>query len=129
MNCIYQCEYCYLEGMYSSAYIVVFVNLEDFFSEVKALSKDENMYLCISYDTDILALENLLGYGKAWIEFLQDNPNGRKKRLALARVKISQGMSATQAGATSGFSDYSSFFRAFKNEYGVNPREFAAHLK
>ena len=53
----------------------------------------------------------------------------RKKRLALARVKISQGMSATQAGATSGFSDYSSFFRAFKNEYGVNPREFAAHFK
>lgn len=53
----------------------------------------------------------------------------RKKRLALARVKISQGMSATQAGATSGFSDYSTFFRAFKNEYGVNPREFAAHLK
>ena len=53
----------------------------------------------------------------------------RKKRLALARVKISQGMSATQAGATSGFADYSSFFRAFKNEYGVNPREFAAHFK
>ena len=53
----------------------------------------------------------------------------RKKRLALARVKISQGMSATQAGATSGFSDYSTFFRAFKNEYGVKPREFAAHLK
>ena len=53
----------------------------------------------------------------------------RKKRLALARVKMSQGMSATQAGATSGFSDYSSFFRAFKAEYGVNPREFAAHFK
>lgn len=75
MNCIYQCEYCYLEGMYASAHIVVFVNLEDFFSEVKTLSREENMYLCISYDTDILALENLLGYGKAWIEFLQDNPN------------------------------------------------------
>lgn len=53
----------------------------------------------------------------------------RKKRLALARVKIAQGMSATQAGATSGFSDYSSFFRAFKSEYGINPREFAARFK
>ena len=53
----------------------------------------------------------------------------RKKRLALARVKIAQGMSATQAGATSGFSDYSSFFRAFKSEYGVTPREFAARFK
>lgn len=53
----------------------------------------------------------------------------RKKRLALARVKISQGMSATQAGATSGFSDYSSFFRAFKSEYGISPREFATSYK
>lgn len=53
----------------------------------------------------------------------------RKKRLALTRVKISRGVSATQAGATSGFSDYSSFYRAFKNEYGISPREFAAKCK
>lgn len=53
----------------------------------------------------------------------------RKKRLAVARVKISQGMSATQAGASSGFADYSSFFRSFKAEYGISPREFAAKYK
>lgn len=53
----------------------------------------------------------------------------RKKRLAVARVKISQGMSATQAGTTSGFADYSSFFRSFKSEYGISPREFAAKYK
>ena len=29
MNCIYDCEYCYLKGMYPSANIVIFVNIED----------------------------------------------------------------------------------------------------
>lgn len=31
MNCIYDCEYCYLKGMYPSANIVIFVNIEDIF--------------------------------------------------------------------------------------------------
>jgi len=30
LNCVYDCEYCYLQGMYPSANIVVFVNFEDF---------------------------------------------------------------------------------------------------
>ena len=29
-NCIYDCRYCFLQGMYSSANYVVFVNFEDF---------------------------------------------------------------------------------------------------
>ena len=33
-NCIYDCDYCYLQGMYPSANIVVFVNHEDFFDAV-----------------------------------------------------------------------------------------------
>ena len=30
-NCIYYCRYCFLQGMYSSANYVLFVNYEDFF--------------------------------------------------------------------------------------------------
>lgn len=49
----------------------------------------------------------------------------RKKRLAVARLRIIQGEGAAQAGARSGFSDYSTFYRAFKNEYGVSPKAFS----
>lgn len=69
MNCIYDCEYCYLQGMYPSANIVVFVNLEDTFKELERLLMDGDIYLCISYDTDLLALEPLLGFVKSFHAF------------------------------------------------------------
>ncbi len=75
MNCLYNCEYCYLQGMYPSANIVVFVNIEAIFNEVEQLLKQQNIYLCISYDTDILALENLVGYAREWINFAHNHKN------------------------------------------------------
>lgn len=69
MNCVYDCEYCYLKGMYPSGNIVVFVNLEDIFGEVRKRLKEHPMYLCISYDTDLMAMEQLTGYTKEWIAF------------------------------------------------------------
>ncbi|NSW91737.1 MAG: hypothetical protein HPY74_13895 [Firmicutes bacterium] len=75
MNCIYDCEYCYLQGMYTTANIVIFVNIEDFFSEVENLLREHSVYLCISYDTDILAFENVIGYGRKWIDFAKKHEN------------------------------------------------------
>lgn len=75
MNCIYDCEYCYLQGMYSSANVVVFVNIEDIFTEVKRILKDHPVYLSISYDSDILAIENILGYSRKWINFAKNFKN------------------------------------------------------
>ena len=69
MNCVFDCEYCYLKGMYPSANIVIFVNLEDFFAEVEEKLKSHPVYLCVSYDTDLLAFERVLGYGKEWAAF------------------------------------------------------------
>lgn len=75
MNCIYDCEYCYLQGMYPSAYLVVFVNLEDIFKAVQQLLVKHPVYLCVSYDTDLLALESILGYTKKWIDFVHTQKN------------------------------------------------------
>ncbi|NLL69755.1 MAG: radical SAM protein [Epulopiscium sp.] len=75
MNCIYDCEYCYLQGMYTSANVVVFVNIEEIFGEVEKLLKKHPIYLCISYDTDILAFENVIGYGREWMAFAQKHQN------------------------------------------------------
>lgn len=69
MNCIYNCEYCYLKGMYPSGNMVVFVNLEDIFDEICRMLMEHAMYLCISYDTDMLAMEQITGYAEEWIRF------------------------------------------------------------
>lgn len=37
INCIYDCEYCYLQGVYSSGNIVIFVDIEKVFEEVEEL--------------------------------------------------------------------------------------------
>lgn len=73
MNCFYDCEYCYLQGMYPSANIVVFVNTEDFFRETEKLLKSFPVYLCISYDSDLLSLENILGYVEKWHSFAMEH--------------------------------------------------------
>lgn len=75
MNCPYNCEYCFLKGMYSGGHIVVFVNIEDIFASIKETLSKHPMYICVSYDADMLALERILSYGKLWSEFTQSEPN------------------------------------------------------
>ncbi len=69
MNCIYNCEYCYLKGMYPSGNVVVFVNLEDIFAELQGMLSEHPVYLCVSYDTDLLAFEQITGYAAEWVKF------------------------------------------------------------
>lgn len=69
MNCIYDCEYCYLKGMYPSGNVVVFVNIEDIFRELETTLEVHPVYLCVSYDTDLMAMEHITGYTGEWIEF------------------------------------------------------------
>ena len=70
MNCIYNCEYCYLKGMYQSGYMVLFVNLQETFYEVSHLLKKHPVYLCVSYDTDLMAMENIFHLGESWCNFV-----------------------------------------------------------
>ncbi len=75
MNCIYHCDYCYLQGMYPSGHVVVFVNLEDYFTELEALLKEHPVYLCVSYDTDLLALEQTFSFVSRWFAFAAEHPD------------------------------------------------------
>ena len=75
-NCIFDCSYCYLQGMYSSGNIVVFVNIEDFFIEAtKLLNTKDNLFIAVSYDTDILALESIIPITNKWLDFVKNHPN------------------------------------------------------
>lgn len=47
-----------------------------------------------------------------------------KKRLYACKDSISSQMPITQAYQIFGFGDYSSFYRAFKKEFGISPKEF-----
>lgn len=85
MNCLYDCEYCYLSGMYPSANVVVFVNIGDYFTEVKKKIKDDPIYICASYDTDILAFEGMTGIFEEWVCFCGDN------KAALLEIRTKSG--------------------------------------
>ena len=78
MNCPFHCEYCYLQGMYPSANLVLFLNVEDYFSDCQRLIQEKgSLYLCISYDTDLLALEKLYPFVERFARFLEKEPNLR----------------------------------------------------
>jgi len=68
-NCIFSCDYCFLKGMYSSANIVIFVNIEDYFEEIDSVLKRHPLYLSVSYDTDIMALEKIVPFFSMFIEY------------------------------------------------------------
>lgn len=48
-----------------------------------------------------------------------------QKRLIIAKQQISSGVSPSQASLNCGFGDYANFYRAFRREYGVPPRQYA----
>ncbi len=86
-NCIYNCEYCYLRGMYQCGYIVIFVNLEDTFEELDNILKTHEAYVSISYDTDLLALENITGFLGRWISFTRKYEGDKKELKIEIRTK------------------------------------------
>jgi len=80
LNCLYDCEYCYLQGMFESANIVMFVNEDSFLNSARKLlleQQDQNQqtYLCISYDSDILVFDYLHSWVSSYHQLLQENSN------------------------------------------------------
>jgi AraC-like DNA-binding protein len=47
-----------------------------------------------------------------------------KKRMILARNLLQEGIPLTTIAMKCGFSEYSGFYKAFCNEYGISPREY-----
>lgn len=80
LNCVYNCSYCYLQGMYPSANLVAFVNDTDFFDAARQAIVDranpaQPLYICLSYDTDLLAFEQVTPYCRTWIDFARQQPD------------------------------------------------------
>jgi len=71
LNCVFDCEYCYLQGMYPSANIVAFVNVEDFQKAMKEALLKGQVYLAASYDTDLIAFHNIIPYMDYFYGFIE----------------------------------------------------------
>ena len=76
-NCIYDCRYCFLQGMYSSANYVILVNFEDFDISIEKIIEnnlDSKVTFFSGYDCDSLALENVTGFAKHILSIFRKYP-------------------------------------------------------
>tara|TARA_B100000963_G_scaffold359939_1_gene388846 strand:+ start:704 stop:1672 length:969 start_codon:yes stop_codon:yes gene_type:complete len=69
LNCIYDCKYCFLQGMFNSANFVVFTNFNDFINEIKKKAFNKSHKICFfsGYDCDSLALERITSFLKIFL--------------------------------------------------------------
>ncbi len=88
LNCIYDCRYCFLQGMYRSANYVVFVNYDDFFEDIKRTTdlNSSPSWFFSGYDCDSLALEPMTRF----IETCLDNFSMTPKANLEIRTKSTQ---------------------------------------
>lgn len=77
-NCIYDCRYCFLQGMFSSANYVLFVNYQDFSNEIENTIKkhqSDGLTFFSGYDCDSLALENVSHFMRFILPLFEKYPN------------------------------------------------------
>lgn len=76
LNCLYDCRYCFLQGMYRSAHYVLFVNYEDFAGQLQAsFAEQERPAVYYSgYDCDSLAMEPVSGFCDYFMPLFRGHP-------------------------------------------------------
>ena len=78
LNCLYDCRYCFLQGMFQSANYLLFVNYEDFQDDIRSISAefaDEAMHFFSGYDCDSLALEPVTNFAEEFMPVFKSIPN------------------------------------------------------
>ncbi len=78
LNCLYDCRYCFLQGMYSSAHYVLFINFEDFLEEIHSTSTQlphQPAWYFSGYDCDSLALDHLSKFCSFFLPYFKKESN------------------------------------------------------
>lgn len=78
LNCLYDCRYCFLQGMYQSANYVLYVNYEDFQDDIRRICGSyptDDIHFFSGYDCDSLALEPVTGFARQFLPFFGSIPN------------------------------------------------------
>ena len=77
LNCLYDCRYCFLQGMYRSAHYVLYVNYEDFGTDIDtilAAADSEPCWFFSGYDCDSLAMEPVSAFVQHFLPFFAHRP-------------------------------------------------------
>ncbi|MCG8413962.1 MAG: hypothetical protein MI746_07065 [Pseudomonadales bacterium] len=76
LNCVYDCRYCFLQGMFRSANYVLFVNYEDFEQDIEATiaHAPAGSVFYSGYDCDSLALEPVSAFCESFLPCFQRHP-------------------------------------------------------
>ena len=77
LNCLYDCRYCFLQGMFKSANYIIFVNYEDFHEEIiqKADKNGGRAFFFSGYDCDSLAMEPITDFVKSFLPVFEKLQN------------------------------------------------------
>lgn len=78
LNCLYDCRYCFLQGMYRSAHQLIFVNYEDFTADISRITEQHNsepVWFFSGYDCDSLANEPLTRFAEYFVPVIADLDN------------------------------------------------------
>ena len=93
-NCIYECEYCYLQGYFNSPDIVLFVNHAEIAQEMENVleaNPNQNVWFHAGEFSDSLALSHLTGELEAYWDFFRSHPRAklelRTKSVNISRLK------------------------------------------
>jgi spore photoproduct lyase len=99
LNCLYDCRYCFLQGMYRSAHMVLFLNYEDFQREIRetvASSGDSAVHFFTGYDCDSLALEEVSLFVGSFLGFFAEESAAcfelRTKSIAIKPLLVSEAL-------------------------------------
>lgn len=73
LNCPFDCMYCFLKGLYRSAFYTIFVNYEDFKRQIDSIHFPS--FFFSGYDSDSLAMDHLTEFSNEFIPFFQNKPH------------------------------------------------------
>ena len=77
-NCIYECEYCYLQGFFNSPDIVLFLNWDDINQSIlETAQNNENCWFHAGEFSDSLALSHLTGELNNYYELFKKIPHAK----------------------------------------------------
>ena len=78
LNCLYDCRYCFLQGMFRSSNYVLFVNYENFAKEITTTIKrigGEPIYFYSGFDCDSLAMEPVSKFTEFFLPIFSNQHN------------------------------------------------------
>ena len=103
------------ERMESSLYEKLLVYMEEHIDEDLSLEGLAEIFYVSKYHIAHIFKDNL---GMSIHQYIM------KKRLLLCKEALLSNESISKVYSSYGFGDYSSFYRAFKKEYGISPKDF-----